>query len=82
MTLDEIIINLKKNKSNISQQNYAKIIDALKGLGYTGKPETWHETKRPVREVLPEKIQWFIDTATSVNVDAIVNALAKGGVSV
>lgn len=80
--MDEIIKALKTDRSDITQGNYAKIIKELTDLGYTGKPERWHETKRKVSIVLPEKVEWFQDHPDTATTEQIRAALAKGGVDV
>jgi hypothetical protein len=44
--IEQIMTNLKIDKSEITWLNYEQIIGALKELGYTGDPEQWHENKK------------------------------------
>ena len=80
--MDEILAALRADQSNITQTKYASIIRALQDLGYTGKPERWHENKKKVSLVLPEKVQWFVDNPGHADTDQIRQALAAGGVHV
>lgn len=82
--MDEIITALKKDQSDITQTDYSRIIDELKELGYTGRPERWHNSKDKVKNVLPEKIEWFRDNPDrhAATPDQIRAALEKGKVYV
>lgn len=80
--MDDIIKALKADQSEISQTDYAKIIGQLQTLGYTGRPERWHESKRRVKVVLPEKVEWFRDNPNGTTAEQIREALAVGKVYV
>lgn len=80
--MEEIVAALKRDRSNIRQVDYSRIINKLQGLGYRGAPERWHDAKRPVKVVLPEKIQWFIDNDVEVTAGDIRAALKSGKVDV
>lgn len=82
--MDEIITALKKDQSNITQTEYSSIIAELTDLGYTGRPERWHNSKDKVNNVLPEKIEWFRDNPDrhAATPDQIRAALAQGKVYV
>jgi hypothetical protein len=80
--MDAILRALRLDQSNITQTEYAAIIQALQALGYTGKPERWHENKKKVSVVLPEKVQWFVDNPGHADETQIRAALAQGNVHV
>ncbi len=81
--MNEIISALKRDKGQIRDLEYSKIIGALKELGYTGAPERWSGSrKRKVKEVLPEKIEWFVKQNVEVDPRQVREALGRGSVRV
>jgi arginine repressor len=80
--MEEIVAALRKDQGTISQTDYSRIISELQDLGYTGKPERWHDSKDKISKVLPEKIQWFVDNPGRATEEQIRQALKKGGVEV
>jgi hypothetical protein len=80
--MEEILQALRLDQSDITQTEYAAIILALRDLGYTGRPERWHDNKKKVSVVLPEKVQWFVDNPGHADADQIRAALKKGKVTV
>jgi hypothetical protein len=72
--MNEIISALLREKTNISINDYQRVIAAFKDLGYEGPVERWRGTKREkVREVLPEKVQWFVKN----NVDKVTPLMIR-----
>ncbi len=59
--MNEIISALLREKSSISVNDYQRVIEAFKALGYQGPLERWRGSKREkVRDVLPAKVEWFV----------------------
>lgn len=72
--MNEIISALLREKTSISINDYQRVIAAFKDLGYAGPVERWRGTKREkVREVLPEKVQWFLKN----NVDKVTPLMIR-----
>jgi hypothetical protein len=72
--MNEIISALLREKTSISINDYQRVIAAFKDLGYEGPVERWRGTKREkVREVLPEKVQWFLKN----NVDKVTPLMIR-----
>lgn len=75
--MNEIISALQRDKTNLSVNDYAKIMEALKDLGYEGPLERWKSKREKAKDVLPNKIEWLVknnvDKATPVLVRQALN---------
>jgi hypothetical protein len=75
--MNEIISALRRDKGNINLNDYAKVIAALKEIGYDGPLERWRSKREKVKDVLPNKVEWLvknnIDQATPVAVRQALN---------
>jgi hypothetical protein len=81
--MNEIISALQRVKGNINVNDYAKVISALKDIGYAGPIERWRSKREKIKDVLPNKIEWLVknnvDQATPV---AVRQALNRGSIYV
>jgi hypothetical protein len=81
--MNEIISALLRFKGYINVNDYAKVMAALKDIGYDGPTDRWRKKREKVRDVLPSKIEWLVknnvDQATPV---AVRQALNRGSLYV
>lgn len=75
--MNEIISALQREKANISVNDYAKVIAALKDIGYEGPIERWRNKREKIKDVLPNKVEWLVknnvDKATPLGVRQALN---------
>lgn len=75
--MNEIISALQRDKTSLSVNDFAKIMEAFKDLGYQGPIERWRSKREKTRDVLPNKIEWFVknnvDKATPVLIRQALN---------
>lgn len=81
--MNEIISALIREKTNISINDYQRVIAAFKDLGYEGPVERWTSKREKIREVLPNKVEWFVKhNVDKVSPLMIRQALNRGSIYV
>ena len=81
--MNEIISALQREKASLTVNDFAKIMEALKDLGYAGPIERWRSKREKAKDVLPAKIEWFVKNNVDKATPPLVRqALNRGGLYV